>query len=166
MEILIGILVILFAAIMQSAVISRVFLLSGTADIVLVILIAWSLNGKIKNAWPVAIFAGAIISLMSGLPFYLPFIFYGIATFIARQFHNKIWQTPLIMTFAVTLASSLFLYVGTTLALQIKGTPISFGEAFTVVTLPSTLLNLLWSIPIYWITKELINRLHPEGSEE
>jgi rod shape-determining protein MreD len=166
MEIIIGILTILFAAILQSAVISRVFLLSGTADIVLVILIAWSLNNKVKHAWPVAIFSGAIISVMSGLPFYLPFIFYGIATLIARQFHNKIWQTPLLLTFAVTLAASLFQYVGTTLALQIKGTPIAFGEAFTVVTLPSTLLNLLWSIPVFWVMKELVNSIHPEGSEE
>jgi cell shape-determining protein MreD len=166
MEIIIGIPIILFAAILQSAVISRVFLLSGTADLVLVILIAWSLNGKIKHVWPIATFAGAIIGLMSGLPFYLPFIFYGVTTFIARQFHNRIWQTPLLMTFAVTLAASLFQYIGTTLVLQFKGTPITFGEAFASVTLPSILLNLLWSIPIYWVMKELINRLHPEGSEE
>ncbi len=166
MEIIVGIPLVVFAAILQSAVISRIYLLSGTADIVLVIIIAWCLSGRIKHAWPIAIAAGAIISMMSALPFYLPFIFYGIAAFIARQFHRKIWQTPLLMTFAVTLAASLFQYVGTTLALQIKGTPISFGEAFSLVTLPSILLNLLWSIPIYWIMKELINRLHPEGSEE
>jgi hypothetical protein len=50
-------------------------------------------------------------------------------------------------------------------AIWILGNPLPLGESFSQVILPSTLLNLLISIPIHAIMRDLASWLHPQEAE-
>ena len=59
----------LFAAILQSSLVSNFTLLSGVADLVLVVIIAWAIDERVKNAWVWAALGAIFISFFSALPF-------------------------------------------------------------------------------------------------
>ena len=56
------------AVILQSAVVSKVALLSGYADVVLVLLSAWALQSQVESAWHWALLASVLVSFVSRLP--------------------------------------------------------------------------------------------------
>ena len=54
---------------LQTAVFSRVPLLQGTTDLVLLAVVAWALQRKVQTAWQWAIVAGVMVSFVSAMPF-------------------------------------------------------------------------------------------------
>jgi len=52
--------ILALAVILQSAIVSRISLLSGYADLVLVIVIGWALQEGVTTAWHWAVLAGAL----------------------------------------------------------------------------------------------------------
>ena len=65
---LIAVPVIVFAVILQSAVVSRITLLSGYADLTLVMLAAWALQEDVKSAWHWAVATGILVGFVSRIP--------------------------------------------------------------------------------------------------
>ena len=55
--------VIVLVVILQSAVISRITLLSGYADLALVMLAAWALQEDVESAWHWAVATGLLVGL-------------------------------------------------------------------------------------------------------
>jgi hypothetical protein len=164
--ILIGIPIMFFAAILQSSLVSNLTLLSGTADLVLVIIIAWTIDERVKNAWIWAAIGALFISLYSSLPFFVYILSYGLVTWISLLFHRKIWQAPLLIMLGVTLVGTIIEHGLSMLVLQLNGTPLSFYTGFTRITLPSVLLNLLVALPIYGIFRYLAGKVYPGKQEE
>lgn len=151
--------------ILQNAIFSQTRLLSGTADIILLFLAAWSLQEHVKNSWLWTVIAGILISLVSAMPFYTPLIGYMGVVGISKGLQRRVWRTPLLAMLIVVLTGTLFqqsLYV---LALQIYGAPISWLESLDRVILPSALLNLIFALPIYAIAKDLAGRISPQEVE-
>ena len=73
---LIAIPIILLAVILQSAVLSRVTLLSGVADLPLVMLAAWALQDQVETSWHWAVAAGSLVGFVSGIPWFIPMVAY------------------------------------------------------------------------------------------
>jgi cell shape-determining protein MreD len=155
----------LFAAILQSSLVSHFTLLSGMADLVLVIIIAWTIDGRVKYAWVWAALGALFISLFSALPFFIYLLSYGLVTWISYVFHRRIWQAPLLIMLAVTLLGTIMEQVFSMIVLQINGTNLMFLTVFTRITLPSVLLNLLVALPIYATIRYLAGKIYP-GEQE
>jgi len=165
---------LLVSLMLQLGVVSRVPLLSGTADLILLLLAAWGLQERVKNAWLCVkclwiglalwtIITGIIISIISAMPFYIPLIAYLAVTGISQLFQRRVWQTPILAMLLVTFVGTLFQQALYILSLQVIGTPISWSESLNLVTLPSLLLNLLLAIPIYAIVNDIAGRIYPSG---
>ncbi len=154
---------LLASLMLQLGVVSRVPLLSGTADLILLFLAAWGLQERVKNTWLWTIITGVIISFISAMPFYVPLIAYLAVTGISQLFQRRVWQTPILAMFLVTFVGTLFQQALYILSLQVIGTPISWSESLNLVTLPSLLLNLLLAIPIYAIVNDIAGRIYPSG---
>jgi hypothetical protein len=164
--VLIGIPIMLFAAILQSSLVSNFTLLSGMADLVLVVIIAWTIDERVKNAWVWAVLGALFVSLFSALPFFVYVSSYGLVTWISYIFHRRIWQAPLLIMLGMTLLGTIIEQGLSMLVLQFNGTPLSFLTGFTRVTLPSVLLNLLVALPIYAILRYLAGKVYPGKQEE
>jgi rod shape-determining protein MreD len=147
--------------ILQTTIISQTPLVSGTADLILLFLAAWSLHDKVKNSWLWAAIGGFLISLVSAMPFYAPLIGYlgvvGIATLLKR----RVWQAPILAMFIVTLFGTLFQQAVDVIALQISRAPISWGQSLDTVILPSVLLNLIIALPMFALVNDVIGRIYP-----
>jgi hypothetical protein len=145
----------------QMAIASRMTLLSGSADLMLLLLAAWSLQEQVESAWQWAVLGALMFAFVSGLPPYVPFIGYLLVVALARLIHRRIWQIPSLAMFTVTFAGTLFMQALSIGALQLKGVPLSFAEAFGLVTVPSVLLNLLLALPVYSVVRDLALWVYP-----
>src|SRR3970040_1098035 len=99
---LVAVPVILLTVILQSAVISRVYLLSGIADLPLVMLAAWSLQEEVDSAWHWATATGLLVVFISGISWIVPVLGYVSVVLLARIFQRRIWQAPLLAMFSIT----------------------------------------------------------------
>jgi rod shape-determining protein MreD len=158
--------ILALAVILQSAIVSRISLLSGYADLVLLVVITWALQQGVTTAWHWAFVAGAMTAITTGLPLGIPLVVYLLAVFFAQVIQKRLWQAPLITVFIVTFLASLVSYMLSFLVLNFAGASLSFGEVFSLVMLPSMLLNLVFSIPVLWIMRDLARWVYPIEEED
>jgi rod shape-determining protein MreD len=158
---LISIPVILLAVLLQSAVVSRVQLLSGAADLPLVVLTAWALQDQVDTAWHWAIALGALVGFVSGMPWFVPLFGYLIVVLLARILQKRMWQAPLLAMFLVTFAGTLVINVISFATLQVLGVDVRILDGLGLITLPSVLLNLLLAIPVYTVMRDLAGWAYP-----
>ena len=149
------------AVMIQISIISRMMLLSGTADLILLVLAAWGLQERAKGAWVWAIAASLLVGLVSGVPWYIYLISYLSVVTAARLLIHRIWQAPLLAMFSVTLIGTLELLLITFVRQTLFEGPLPISDVFFQIILPSILLNLLIAIPVHALVKDLANRLYP-----
>jgi cell shape-determining protein MreD len=137
----------------------------GTADIMMVTLIAWGLHERVKTAWVWAVVAGAFTSFFSALPLYIPLFGYLAIMGIVRLLQRSVWQAPLLVLFVSTAFGTLLMHGLSIGVLKIFNNPLPILESLNVITFPSILLNLIVSLPIYTLINDLANLLYPEKVE-
>ncbi|MFH2038709.1 MAG: hypothetical protein ABIJ65_04670 [Chloroflexota bacterium] len=145
----------------QTGIISRINLLSGSADLILTILVTWSIQERVKNAWFWALVAGLLVGYVSGLPWFIPLAGYLLVVGIGRLLHRRVWQAVLLETFVVISISTFGFHLLTVAYLVLAGGTFQLGEVFSLIILPSTLLNLLLVIPVYYLIKDFTLWLYP-----
>jgi len=154
MSFLLSVPILIFLLVLQTTVVSEVRLLHGSADLILVWLAAYGLTSKDHSGYLLAFFAGGLVSYVSALPWYVFPIGYLVTVAIARFVSSQLWQSPLLSMFAITLVTSIFLYMVSMAGLRINGTFYSFSTSLYHVIIPSIFLNLLLAIPIYALGRD------------
>lgn len=165
MPVLISLPILGFLIMFQSAVVSRIHLLQGTADLVLLTLAAWTLQERVSSAWQWSIIAILLLSLVTALPLPALAVAYLAATGLALIVRRRVWQVPILAMLITTFAGTLIIQVVSVLAIWLEGTTLPLIESLNLVLLPSLLLNLLLAIPVYAIMGDLANWLHPKEIE-
>ncbi len=164
-EILLSLPVLGLALMLQLAVFSRFNLLFGSADLPLLILIAWGLQERVRWAWVWGLLAGLLVGYVSGLPWYVPLIGYLGTVGLAQSLRRRIWQAPFLAMFLVTLTGTLFVHALSFVSLRLAGSPLPLSDSFDLVTLPSVFLNLAVGIVIYPLIRDLAAWLYPLEAE-
>ncbi len=165
MAILVGLPVLALSVILQSTVFSRVNLLNGSVDLVLIVVISWALNDKVNDEWIWAVIAGAMIGFVSALPVWVPILAFLIATAISIYLKRRVWQIPILALFFSTISGTLILHMLSILVLTALRGVFPIAEAFNVIVLPSMLLNLLAAIPINALVNEIAGFMYVEELE-
>ena len=143
------------ALMLQSAIVSQVSLLSGYADLILILLAAWALQKHVTSAWHWAFLASALVGFVTRLPWFVVAAGYGAVVFMAQVLQRRVWQAPLLAMFGVTFMGTLFMHLLSFAILRLSGTPMSIGDALGLIALPSLLLNMLFAIPIHALMRDL-----------
>lgn len=146
---------------LQSAVISRITLLGGHADLMLVVLGAWALQPSINSAWHWTLVGSLLIGFVSGLPWPLVIIGYVLVTLLAQLLKHRVWQAPLLAMLTIVFIGTLAMNFLTILILQLLGHPLPLVETIGTLVLPSLLLNLVVAFPVYAIISDLARWLFP-----
>lgn len=149
---------------LQTGIFSRLTLLQGSADIVLLVIVAWSIQERVKTAWQWTFIGGLLVSLVTAVPFFAPLIGYGLTTFVARLILKRIWQTPIMAMLGTTFVGTMLYHLISLGILIANGSPLPVLESLTQVTLPSAMLNLLFSLPVYTVITDLAKWVYPEES--
>jgi rod shape-determining protein MreD len=161
MKNLIAVPLLILAFMIQTAVVSRITLLSGAADLVLLILISWALQESVQSSWHWAVLAGLVGAFVSGLPPYVLITAYLLAVLLARYILRIFWQSPILALFSVTFTSTLLLHLITYLTLAFRGAAISPGDVLAIITLPSVFLNFLLVLPVHSVIRDLALWVYP-----
>ena len=151
--------------IIQSAVISQTPLVYGTADLMLLAMVAWALQKRVDTAWHWGVVGGLMTSFVSALPTGMPLLGYLIAVGLTLMLRRRVWQAPILAMFVATFVGTLVMHFLDLIVLRLAGNPIPWLEALELITLPSLLLNLLLALPAYFIFADLAKWLYPEGLE-
>jgi len=157
---------LLLAVILQSAIVSQVKLLSGYADLLLLLLAAWALQKRVKSAWHWAALGCGMLMFVSAMPWPVLIIGYFAVIYIAQALQRRVWQAPMLAMFSVTFIGTLFLHFLSYIVLQVLGTPFVLSEVLGLITLPSLLLNMLFSIPTYAFVRDLARWVYPAEEYE
>ena len=147
--------------ILQSAVVSQMSLLAGYADLMLVILAALALKADAASAWLWAILGGIMVSFVSGMPWPVTIVGYLFVVLLAQLLRQRVWQAPLLAMFSVIFLGTLSMNLLALLVLNFLGTSLPFGDSLGLIVLPSVLLNLLFSIPVYAVVRDLAQWVSP-----
>jgi len=149
-------------AILQSAVISRLPLNRGIADLVLVVLVAIALQKTLTTSWQWSIVGGLFMDFLSGLPFGVFTVSYLLATGLALIIRDRIWRFSFLMQLLVVFFGTMFSHSLSFIVLFLQGSDISLGTVLQVVTLPSIILNFMISLPIFILTQDLLEQINPQ----
>jgi hypothetical protein len=163
---LIAVPVILLTVILQSAVISRVYLLSGIADLPLVMLAAWALQDGVDSAWHWAIATGLLVGFISGISWVVPVAGYGMVVVLAYLFQRRVWQAPLLAMFSITFIGTIIVSLLSVGVLQFSGVELPLSDVMGLVMLPGVLLNMLLAIPVYAVMRDLARWVYPAREVE
>ena len=150
---------------LQTAVVSRISLLGGHADLMLVVLAAWALQENVPSAWHWAILGGAMIGMVSGLPWMAPLLGYLLVVAMAHFFQNRMWHIPLLAMMGVTFVGTILMHALMILSLRVQDIQFSVADAFGFVTLPSLFLNFLFALFIYAMMRDLAAWMYPMENE-
>lgn len=162
MATLIAIPILSILTILQSAIVSRLSLLQGTADIILLVIIAWAFQERVRSAWQWSLIGGFLVGFVSIIPTIIPIISYLIITGVVLLVRRQVWETPILAMFTVTIFGSLFNQIVTGVVLSIGGTPLPLVDTLRLIILPSVILNLILAAPIYAVLKDLAEWVYPE----
>jgi rod shape-determining protein MreD len=149
------------AVILQSSVVSQVKLISGYADLPLIMIAAWALQERVKSAWHWAVLACAMLGFVSKMPWPILVIGYLAIVLLAQALQRRVWQAPLLAMFSVTFIGTLIMNFLSFAVLRVLGTPFSPADVIGLITLPSLLLNMLFSIPVYTFMRDLARWVYP-----
>jgi len=153
--------VLALTVILQSAIVSRMTLLSGAADLMLLVLAAWALQIQVPTAWHWAVLGALLTGFVSGVPWPVYLLSYLAVVALARALILRVWQAPLLAMLTVVFAGTVVLHLLTYVVLRISGNPLSLGDAFSLISLPSLLLNLLAAWLVYPLMRDLAGWVHP-----
>lgn len=165
MSIILAIPILSIATILQSAVISRITLLQGTADIVLLIVIAWALQKNVETGWQWSLIAGLLIDFMSGLPFGVYTLSYLLVTALTLALRARIWRLAILVQLFATFVGTMLIQGLSIFVLVIQGANLPLQAVLQRIVLPSLILNLLLTIPVYSLMQELAWQVYPEEIE-
>jgi rod shape-determining protein MreD len=157
--------VLILVIMLQTIIVSSLPLLNGVADVVLLVLVSWGLQDRVKNAWIWAAIAGLMMEYVSGLPQFVPLAGYLLVMAVARVVRRRVWQTPVLAMFLVTFVGSVGSQGISLAALLASGTPLDIIDSLNLVILPGTLLNLLLALPVFALVVDLAQWLYPEEVE-
>lgn len=165
MAILVGLPVLAITVILQSTVFSRVTLLNGTVDLVLIVVLSWALHERVKDEWVWAVIAGAMFGFVSALPLWTPILGYLMVTGIGLYLKRRVWQIPVLALLISVFFGTLLVQLLSLGVLTIVQGNVPISTAFNIIILPSLLLNLLAALPINAVVNEIAGFLYVDEVE-
>jgi hypothetical protein len=153
--------IIFILLVLQTTLFSQVTLLHGCVDLVLLWVAAWSLQKQVTSTWFWTILAAIAVAYVTAIPWFVPVISYPLITLIAKWINKRVWQSPLLMMFVVTLIGSIISNGLSYVALAFTGVTIPLKTGLVQVMIPSVLINLLLALPVFAIVRDTAQWVYP-----
>jgi hypothetical protein len=161
MDTIIAIPVLFITVLIQITTVSRLPLVHGSADLVMLTLVAWGIHTKTNNTWSWALIGGLITSLVSAVPWLAVIIPYFVVALVAQMLHGRFWQSPILVMLLITILGTFVVQLTTMTVLIFNDIPINFALAIEAIIIPSLILNLILALPVFIIIKDLSRWVYP-----
>jgi len=146
-------------SVLQTTILRQLPLLDGNLDLLLVVVLAWSLLRPEEGLiW--AVLAGAFADIFSAGPFGLTSIAFLLMAFCIGWLHGRLRTHSPIVVMALGLFGTILAHTAAIALLVLSGRPLDVGYLLMYVTLPTAFLNTLFAVPVYLS----LRRLHTIGA--
>lgn len=137
----------------------------GTADLILLVLVAWALQSPNKQVLWWSFIAGIFTSVITAAPFYSVILGYVLVAFLAIILRSRLWNIPILTMILVTFLGTITVLLCTFAGISLTMTSLPFALSFTKIILPSCALNMFLGIPIFLIIKDIVDWVYPKEYE-
>lgn len=159
---LLGIPVLALIVVFQSAVISRLNVSNGTADLILLVLLAWALQAPDRKVLWWALIGGIFVSIITATPFPAIISGYLLITYLASAIKIRLWNIPILTMILASFLGTIITLTINYLSISIFKARLPFADSFFQVIIPSCALNMFLGIPIFLIIKDIVDSIYPE----
>lgn len=151
-------LLLLFAlALVQSTVMPHLLLFDVHPDLVLMVVLSWSLLRGAEEGMLWALIGGVALDLLSGARFGVQTLPLLIVGFVSGLGERAIFRSEILMPIIAIPLATLVQQLMTMALLHITGWPVSWGTSIQQITLPSMLANTL-CMPLVYLVVRLLHR--------
>jgi len=144
-------------AVTQSAVLARISPNGWYPNLMLLSVIAWSLQRGPREGMTWGFVGGIALDFLSGAPLGLNAMLLTICGYLAGLGESRIFRTNFILPIVFVIAMTIGYYVLQVVILQFVGTPLPWLETIAWVLLPALGLNLVFSPvvfrPLRWLSR-------------
>lgn len=162
---LVPLILFISAMMVQNTIITRLNMLYGAADLMMLVLLSWVLHTTEGSHWRWGVVVGLLVGVSSAVPFWLPVIGYVVLVVVVDFVQQKIWEVPIWLLLISTFVGSFFIYGIEVVYLWISGVPLDLVEVINIVILPSLVLNMLVVLPVYGLVGEVAKSVYPREVE-
>ncbi len=153
---------IALAAVLQATLIPQIRILGGQPDLVFLLVLAWSINGRLEQgaAWA---FAGGITQdLLSAAPTGASVLGMLLVVFGIEQIKGQVFRIGFVIIVGLVIAGTVIQKVAFMIVAALSGFTIYPIENFTYIILPTIAYNLVFIWPIYWMIRRIQGRARGE----
>ena len=161
----VGVLLIGTAMVLQNSIVTRLQMLNGAADLVLLVLVSWVLQADEKQHWHWGLLAGLLMGVSSAIPFWVPVIGYNSFVVLVTLVQRRVWQVPIWLLVTSTFFGTFLIYGLEIIYRWATAVPLDLVEVLNVVLLPSLVMNMILVLPVYAFVGEIAKRVYPKEVE-
>jgi rod shape-determining protein MreD len=162
---LLGLPVIAFLVILQTSIISRLNISFGQADLVMLFILAWCLQDKRRVGVWWAIAGGIMMSFVSAVPWYGYVIGYFMIAIISKILQKRLWNIPVLTMVILSFVGTVIVLVISFVFVSVTQVQLPIRDSLEKVILPSSAINMVLSIPIFIVVRDLVNTVYPTDLE-
>jgi len=152
---------------LQMAIFSQLKIQAGKADLILLVVIALGLQPEISKLdnYIFSIFAGILIGFISAEPFWIVIVAYFCAILFSLFLKERLPQVPILsMIFCGIVIMTLHLFFQA-FYFNFLGFNINYQTSFYNLILPSLMINIIATLPIFFIVSEVRRIVFPSLEE-
>jgi len=158
--------IMLIFSVIQTVAVSRIKLMGGSADIILLAIVSWGVSEEENNVFYWALAGGIFISFISAMPTAAVITSYLCIAGITRVFQKVLWQAPILAILLSAFIGTIAKFIIDIIALQFMGIELTLSTSIKMTLAPNLILNLFVLFPIYLIMSDLAKRISPKEEYE
>jgi len=161
MSLIVGIPLLAFEAVFESAVLVRLPVYGGTLNLVLLTVLCWNLLAERSDGLGWAFAGGLFADVLSGGPMGASIIGLLAVGYVAGLTEGRLWRTHFLLPLASALLGTIAFHLIYLMILALTGYPVNLADQLAYITFPSVFLNMLGVLPLYWLIRRLHDWLRP-----
>jgi rod shape-determining protein MreD len=158
---LVGLPILCLAAVAQSTILTHYHFYSGTLDLVLLMVLGWTLTGDALGGIVWGFMGGLCLDLLSGGPFGAMALGLTLVAYLAGLTAGRFWGSHVLLPLALALLGTFGFHLVSLLALSVTGYAVNWGTSLARVVLPSALVNTFLMLPIYYALRWVHTQVYP-----
>lgn len=158
---LVGVPLLCLAAVVQSTILTRFHFYGGTLDLVLLMVLSWTLTGDTLGGIGWGFLGGLCLDLLSGGPLGATPLGLTLMAYFAGLTEGRFWGSHILLPLAIALLSSFGFHLVSLVSLSVTGYLVNWAVSLARVVLPSVLLNTFLMLPIYYALRWVHAQVYP-----
>lgn len=165
--------ILLLAALLQASILPLVFPIGGGPNLSFLFVLAWAINGELRQSVVWALIGGLLLDLLSALPLGTSSLGMLILVFVISGVGQQVYRIGIPLLGSLTLLGTFFYEMLVIVLIDLYellglmptdrvGFNPNWLQDITIIVLPTMFYNVLLIWPIYWWMRRVQRRVAPD----